>query len=96
MKNGACGPVLHSYSWMFISLKVPTQLAGSIAGVAELAQDARFDLPDTLAGDAKRFGYLFQRPRPVVRQAVPHLQDLALTLRQLVQDVFYLLLQHLA
>src|SRR5213078_70436 len=56
------------------------------AGVAELGQGLRLDLPDPLPGDAELPAHLLQRPRVPVGQAEPELDDPLLPLGQFVQD----------
>src|SRR6266567_6239238 len=63
------------------------------AGVPQLRQGLRFDLPDPLTGHAELPADLLQRPEVSVQEAEPELEDLPLPLGQCVQDRVEVLLQ---
>src|SRR6266540_4949237 len=74
-------------------VEIPAQLFTEM-WVAQLAQRDRLNLPNAFARDAKLDANFFERSVAAIFQAIAQLNNLALTLRELLQNLFDLLAQH--
>src|SRR5579875_2193039 len=75
-------------------IQVIFQLAAA-ARMAQLAQGLGLDLPDALACDMELLTHFFKRATASIVQTEAQLQHLALSLRQAIQHILYLLLEQL-
>src|SRR5690242_1498311 len=67
----------------------------AVVGVAQLAQHARLDLADTLAGDAELAPDLFKRAILPIAKSIAQLDDPPLALGQFLQHHLELLAQNM-